>query len=162
VAHEPGPFYQHPLKFLPATYPMNLPFFNRLPLKKVTGTDDEMGKRSKEIIEGLLQDLPDMLMACVVNLQSGRVLASYTVNNSYNPNQISLRNAKLFQVMEEALAKKAWVGGPLTDFSVILEDQLHHMRPINDGKWYCFLAVRIADANLGIAKEIMRRHTIMS
>ena len=141
---------------------MNLPFFNRLPLKKVTvatDTDDEMAKRSKQVIEGLLQDLPDLLMACVVNAQSGRVVASYTVSNAYNPNQISLRNAKLLRIMDDALTAKAWAGGPLTDVSVILEDQLHHLRPMNDGKWYCFLAVHTADANLGIAKEIMRRHT---
>jgi hypothetical protein len=139
---------------------MNLPFFNRLPLKKVTvATDDEMAKRSKQVIEGLLHDLPDLLMACVVNTQSGRVVASYTVSAAYNPNQISLRNAKLLRIMEDALAAKAWAGGPLTDVSVMLEDQLHHLRPMNDGKWYCFLAVHTADANLGIAKEIMRRHT---
>ncbi|WP_201980177.1 hypothetical protein [Hymenobacter rubidus] len=122
-------------------------------------TDDEMAKRSKEVIEGLLHDLPDLLMACVVNTQSGRVVASYTVSNSYNPNQISLRNAKLLRIMEDALAAKAWLGGPLTDVSVMLEDQLHHLRPMKEGKWYCFLAVHTADANLGIAKEIMRRHT---
>lgn len=139
---------------------MNLPFFNRVPLKKVTvATDDEMAKRSKEIIEGLLHDLPDLLMACVVNTQSGRVVASYTVSAAYNPNQISLRNAKLLRIMDEALSSKAWAGGPLTDISVMLEDQLHHLRPMNNGKWYCFLAVHTADANLGIAKEIMRRHT---
>ena len=118
-----------------------------------------MAKRSKEVIEGLLRELPDLLMACVVNAQSGRVVASYTVSNNYNPNQISLRNAKLLRVMDEAIAAKAWVGGPLTDLSVMLEDQLHHLRPMNNGKWYCFLAVHTADANLGIAKEIMRRHT---
>ncbi|WBA43957.1 hypothetical protein [Hymenobacter canadensis] len=139
---------------------MNLPFFNRLPLKKITvETDDEMAKYSKTIIEGLLQDLPDMLMACVVNRQSGRVVASYTVSTAYNPNQISLRNVKLLRIMDVALAAKAWIGGPLTDISVILEDQLHHMRPMSNGKWYCFLAVHTSDANLGIAKEIMRRHT---
>ena len=139
---------------------MNLPFFNRLALKKVTvATDDEMGKRSKEIIEGLLQDLPELLMACVVNAHSGRVVASYTVSNAYNPNQISLRNAKLLRIMDEGIAAKAWGGNALLDISVILEDQLHHMRPLNDGKWYCFLAVHTADANLGIAKEVMRRHT---
>jgi hypothetical protein len=140
---------------------MNLPFFNRLPLKKVTASaDDEMGKRSKQVIEGLLEDLPDLLMACVVNVQSGRVVASYTVSSSYNPNQICLRNAKLLHVMDKALAAKAWIGGPLTDFAVMLEDQFHYLRPMNGGKWYCFLAVHTADVNLGIAKEIMRRHTI--
>ncbi|TGE21334.1 hypothetical protein E5K00_13675 [Hymenobacter aquaticus] len=139
---------------------MNIPFFNRLPLKKVTvGVADENGARAQKVLEGLLADIPDLLMSCVVDSASGKVLAFYTTTNAYNPNQISLRNAKLLKTMQEALVSKAWVGGPLTDVSVILEDQLHHLRPLNDGKWYCFLAVRTADANLGIAKEIMRRHT---
>ena len=139
---------------------MNIPFFNRLQLKKITlGTADEAGKRAQKVLEGLLEDIPDLLMSCVVETHSGRVLASYTTHSTYNPNQISLRNAKLLRTIAEALTTKAWTGGPLTDVSVMLEDQLHHLRPMNDGKWYCFLAVRTADANLGIAKEIMRRHT---
>lgn len=142
------------------SYAMNIPFFNRLQIKKVTvGVDDESGRRSKKVLDGLLEDIPDLLMSCVVDTNSGKVLAYYTVNGAYNPNQISLRDAKLLRTMQDALAAKAWPGGALTDVSVILEDQLHHLRPLNDGKWYCFLAVRIADANLGIAKEIMRRHT---
>ncbi|MCR5887007.1 hypothetical protein LRS06_04285 [Hymenobacter sp. J193] len=140
---------------------MNIPFFNRLQLKKITvGTEDEAGKRAQTALEGLLADLPDLLMACVVDIQSGRVLASYTTTTTYNPNQINLRNAKLLRVITDALKAKAWVGGPLTDVSVMLEDQFHHLRPMNEGKWYCFLAVRMADVNLGIAKEIMRRHTV--
>jgi hypothetical protein len=139
---------------------MKLPFFNRLQLKKITvGTTDDTGAQAQRIVEGLLQDLPDLLMTCVVDSHSGSVLASYTTSNSYNPNQISLRNAKLLRTMDDALTTRAWVGGPLTDVSVMLDEELHHLRPINGGKWYCFLAVRIADANLGIAKEIMRRHT---
>lgn len=139
---------------------MNIPFFNRLQLKKITaGVSDESGKRAQHILENLLTDLPELLMSCVVDTQSGKVLAFYTTTSDYNPNQISLRYAKLLRTMEEALVTKAWVGEALTDISVILEDQLHHLRPLNDGKWYCFLAVRMADANLGIAKETMRRHT---
>jgi hypothetical protein len=87
-------------------------------------------------------------------------VASYTVSNSYNPHQISLRNAKVLRIMDDALAAKAWVGGPLTDVSIILEDQFHLLRAISNGEWYCYLAAHTKDANLGIAKEIMRRQTI--
>ncbi|UOQ53927.1 hypothetical protein [Hymenobacter cellulosivorans] len=140
---------------------MNIPFFNRLQIKKITvGVADENGRRAQKVLEGLLEDIPELLMSCVVDTNSGKVLAFYTTNSAYNPNQISLRHAKLLRTMEEAVATKVWPGGPLTDVSVILEDQLHHLRPFNEGKWYCFLAVRLADANLGIAKEIMRRHTV--
>ncbi|RYU84296.1 roadblock/LC7 domain-containing protein [Hymenobacter persicinus] len=139
---------------------MKFPFFNRLQLKKITvAVADETGKQAQKVLEGLLAELPDLLMTCVVDISSGQVLAFYTVSSDYNPNQISLRHAKLLRTMDQALASNAWVGGPLTDVSVMLEDQLHHLRPMNAGKWYCFLAVRTADVNLGIAKEIMRRHT---
>ncbi|WP_157807631.1 hypothetical protein [Hymenobacter chitinivorans] len=98
-------------------------------------------------------------MSCVVDSNSGKVLAFYTTNSAYNPNQINLRHAKLLQTLDGAVAAQPWIAGPLTDVAVILEDEMHHLRPLNGGKWYCFLAVRLADANLGITKEIMRRHS---
>jgi hypothetical protein len=145
------------LSYFPA---MMFPFFNRLQVKKITvaGTD-ETAKKAQQMLEGLLQDLPDLLMACVVDIASGKVLASYTTHATLNPNHISLRYAKVVRSIGEALDSGAWVGGPLTDISLILEDQLHHLRPLHAGQWYCFVAVRTADANLAIAKEVMRRHT---
>jgi hypothetical protein len=111
------------------------------------------------MITDIWQELPDMLLGYIVDCQTSNVLAFYTVSNAYNPNQLSLRNTKLLRTMQEALANKAWPGGPLTDVSVILEDQLHHLRPLKGGDWYCFVAVRLADANLGIIKDVVRRHT---
>jgi hypothetical protein len=139
---------------------MNFPFFNRLPLKKiVVPTANEAGQRADKILQGLLQELPETLLAYVVDAQSATVLAFYTTSPAYNPNQLSLRNTKLLRTMQEAVATKAWVGGPLTEVSVILEDQIHYMRPLYDDKWYCFLAVRLADANMGMIKEVVRRCT---
>jgi hypothetical protein len=134
-------------------------FLNRLQVKKITvATADENGQQAQRILEGLLADLPELLMACVVEVASGKMLASYTTHKDYNPNYISLRYAKILRSMSEALASGAWPGGPLLDSTLMLDDQLHHLRPLHNGQWYCMLAVRTADANLGIAKEIMRRH----
>lgn len=108
-----------------------------------------------------MQELPDLLLSYIVDTQSGAVLAFYTVGNAYNPNQLSLRNTKLLHTMQEALATKAWVGGPLTDVSITLEDQIHHLRPlaVPEGSWYCFVAARLADSNMGMVKEVVRRCT---
>lgn len=134
-------------------------FLNRLQVKKITvATADENGRQAQTVLEGLLADLPELLMACVVELATGKMLASYTSRKEYNPNHISLRYAKVLRTMNEALGKGAWPGGELLDSTLMLDDQLHHLRPLHNGEWYCFLAVRMADANLGIAKEIMRRH----
>lgn len=139
---------------------MNFPFFNRPALGKINvGATDGAGEQARLAVEGILRELPDLLMTYVAEVPSGRVLASYTSHRSYNPNQVGLRNARLLAILEAPLAAHAWLGGPLLDVSVVLEDQLHHLRPFGGGKLYCFLAVLTADANLGIIKEITRRHT---
>ncbi|QKG57300.1 hypothetical protein GKZ68_12120 [Hymenobacter sp. BRD128] len=139
---------------------MNFPFFNRLQIKKiVVAKPGDAGHRAEAMLAKLLQELPELLLAYVVENQNGTILASYTASSSYNPNQLSLRNTKLLRTINEALATGAWLGGPLLDISVLLDDQLHHVRPAVDGQWHCFVAVRLADANLGILKEVVRRAT---
>lgn len=138
---------------------MNFPFFNRLQVKKIVGTSGEAGRRAEAMLGNLLQELPELLMAYIADSQTGSILASYTANSSYNPNQLNLRTTKLLRTMNEALATGAWPGGPLTDVSTFWEDQLHHLRPVADGQWHCFVAVRLADVNLGILKEVTRRAT---
>ncbi|TDN37662.1 hypothetical protein E4631_02025 [Hymenobacter sp. UV11] len=139
---------------------MNFPFFNRLQLKKiVVPTASESGRRAEKMLVDIVQELPELLLGYIVDTQSGSILSFYTVSNSYNPNQLSLRNTKLLRTMQEALANKAWVGGPLTDVSIILEDQIHHLRPLNELGWYCFAAARLADSNMGMVKEVVRRCT---
>jgi len=139
---------------------MNFPFFNRLQVKKVVvAASGEAGLRAETILTALLQELPDLLLAYVADSQTGSILASYTASAAYNPNQLNLRTTKQLRTMSEALATGAWPGGALTDVSVILDDQLHHLRPVGAGQWHCFVAVRLADANLGIVKEVTRRAT---
>ncbi|MVN78400.1 hypothetical protein GO988_18880 [Hymenobacter sp. HMF4947] len=139
---------------------MNFPFFNRLQLKKiVVPTASEPSREAEKMLQGILAELPELLLGYIVDTQVANVLAFYTVSNSYNPNQLSLRNTKLLRTMQEGVAAKAWIGGPLTDVSIILEDQLHHLRPLKEGGQYCFVAVRLVDANLGIVKEVVRRCT---
>lgn len=139
---------------------MNFPFFNRLQLKKiVVAKAGDAGQRAEAMLAKLLQELPELLMAYVAENQSGTILASYTTSADYNPNQLNLRNTKLLRTMSEALATGAWRGGPLLDVSVLLDSQLHHLRPVLGEQWHCFVAVRLADANLGILKEVVRRAT---
>lgn len=140
---------------------MNIPFLNRLSIRKITvGTSNEAGLQARTVLEKLLADMPELLLACVVEVQSGRVLASYTTAASLNPNQLSLRYAKLLRLTTDTLAAQRIPGGPLTDITVVLEDQFHTLRPMHQGQWYCFVAIRFADANLGITWDIMRRHTV--
>ncbi|SNS06542.1 MULTISPECIES: roadblock/LC7 domain-containing protein [Hymenobacter] len=139
---------------------MKIPFFNRVRTRQITvGTSHEAGLQARTVLERLLDEMPELLLACVVEVQSGRVLASYSREPYLNPNQISLRYAKLLQLTSKTVAAKQIPGGPLTESTVLLEDQFHTLRPMHQGQWYCFVAVRFADANLGMAWDILRRHT---
>ena len=139
---------------------MQFPFLNRPSIRKVTvGTTDEAGRVARTVMEGLLAELPELLLACLVEVPSGRVVASYTTAANLNPNQINLRYAKLLRATDAALATQQIPGGPLMEMTLLLEDQLHIIRPLPNSSWYCFLAVRFADTNLGMATEILRRHT---
>lgn len=111
------------------------------------------------MLTALLRELPELLLAYIADSQTGSILASYTANSAYNPNQLNLRTTKLLRTMSDTQAAHSWLGGPLLDMSVLLEDQLHHLRPVADGQAHCFVAVRLADANLGILKEVVRRAT---
>lgn len=139
---------------------MKIPFLNRVRTRQITvGTSNEAGVQARTVLEKLLAEMPELLLTCVVEVPSGRVLASYTRETHLNPNQISLRYAKLLQLTTKKLAAKQIPGGPLTDITVLLEDQFHTLRPMHNGQWYCFIAIRFADANLGMTWDILRRHT---
>ncbi|TGE10091.1 roadblock/LC7 domain-containing protein [Hymenobacter fodinae] len=139
---------------------MTIPFLNRVRIRQITvGTSNEAGLQARTVLEKLLAEMPELLLTCVVEVQSGRVLASYTRESHLNPNHLSLRYAKLLQLTTKTLAAQQIPGGPLTDITVLLEDQFHIVWPMRNGHWYCFVAVRFADANLGMARDIMRRHT---
>ncbi|GAB3287088.1 hypothetical protein [Hymenobacter tenuis] len=139
---------------------MRIPFLSRPSIRQiVVGTSNEAGTKAHSVLQKLLSDLPEILMACVVEVHSGKVLASYTTTESLNPNQISLRYAKLVQLTAKTVSSHHIPGGPLTDATLMLEDQLHALRITQQGAWYCFLAIRFADANLAMALEVLRRHS---
>lgn len=137
---------------------MKFPFFTRLQTRTIVpAASSDAARQAELLLAGILAGLPEVLLAYVFDLQGTALLASYTTGAAYNPHQLTVRNAKLLQTVNEALAAKAWVGGPCTDLAVMLEDQMHYLRPLPEQGWYCFVAVRLADANMGIVKEVLRR-----
>ena len=84
---------------------MDFPFFNRPALKKITtGAANPLVEPARVAVEGILRELPDLLMTYIADVASGTVLAAYTSHRDYNPNQISLRNARIFGLLADASA----------------------------------------------------------
>ena len=134
-----------------------LPFLRRLPLKQVATVCQEAGARPRQVLEGLFQGLPELLMACVVEVQSGKLRAFYTLSKAYNPHHICVREAKLLGTMQQAHANQLPAGGSLIEVTVVLDEELHHIRLLHASQWYCYVAVRTADANLALTREVVRR-----
>lgn len=138
---------------------MNFPFFNRVQVKKVIAASGEAGHRAETMLLTLLREQPEVLLAYIADNRTGNILASYTTSSAYNPNQLNLRTTKLLGYMGDTLAANSWLGGSLLDMSMLLEEELHYLRPVASGQWHCFVAVRLADVNLGILKEVVRLAT---
>ncbi len=134
----------------------SLPFLNRFSLHKLV----EAGSSpARLVLEALLRELPELLLACVVEVASGKVLAYYTTQVEYSPHHVSLRYARLLRSTHHTLAHQRWMNGPLADITMVLDEHLHHLRPLHADQWYCFVAVRTADVNLALLKDAVRRCT---
>lgn len=137
---------------------MKFPFFTRSqPRAIVLATNTDNARQAEQLLATVLQNLPELLFSYVFDTQKNTLLASYTVSSLYNPHQLTVRNAKLLHTVQQAVATGAWPGGPCTDLAVMLDAQMHYLRPLPERGWYCFAAISLADANIGMVKEVLRR-----
>lgn len=137
---------------------MRLPFLHKVAVKKIMG--DATGperQQAEAIVRSVLGELPELIATAVVDVGSGKTLAAYTTLSSFDPYKISSRNAELIRTTHRMLSAP-WLGSQqLTDLVVLLEDQLHCLRTTPGHQWLCYVAVRSADANMALVREVMRR-----
>lgn len=127
-------------------------FLKRLSLRTMVVAEGA-DAAAPHVLDGLLRELPELLLACVVEVASGKILAQA----SYNPNHRSLRYARLLHTMHRAVASGTWPGGALTHLTLVLDNQLHHPRPLRAGQCSCLVAVHPAAVNLALTKKVVRR-----
>ncbi|MBX0291124.1 hypothetical protein K3G63_11770 [Hymenobacter sp. HSC-4F20] len=139
---------------------MRLPFLHKLYVKKITGDASGAEREQAEtILSAILRELPELIGVSVVDIRSGKTLAAYTAVASFDPYKVSSRNVELIRQTLRMLTAPWLAGQHLTDFNVLLDDQLHCMRLTANHQWLCYVAVRIGDANMALVREVMRRCT---
>ncbi|UYZ57987.1 hypothetical protein [Hymenobacter latericus] len=137
---------------------MRFPFLHKTVVKKITG--DALGidrYKADAVINALLLDLPELVAAAVVQVPANKTLAAYTSTSQFDPYKISGRNAELVRQMQRMLAAPWLAGQQLADVLVVLDEQLHCLRLAADGQWLCYAAVRSADTNMAVLREVLRR-----
>jgi len=136
---------------------MKIPFLSKPTIKKVTG--EAFGTERAQLatfVDKFLQELPELLALSVVEIKSGKMLAAYTSQASFDPYKLTAPNTKVVREFQNALTTSWLSGQQMNDLAIVLEDQFHIIRLLADKRRYCYLAIKSSDTNMAIARDIMR------
>jgi len=143
---------------------MQVPFLNRLQglagvtVNKVvpTGSGPEY-QAAAQLLQRVLEELPELLAAAVIQIESGQPVATYTTSRDFNPTKIAGFNAALVQAQRHALTALSTAPDErLEEILITLPTQLHLLRLLTNNQQLLYVAVESHDTNLGIAREVMR------
>lgn len=135
----------------------NLPSLGRRPLFRIVANAEATATGAEAALQHLLAELPELLMAAVVTLESGQVLASYATQPQLWPSTAAPFWTAAVQQLQAS--QDAQGPGPeqLEEVLVTLPAQLHLLRLAPRGHYLLCLAIGAADTNLALAREIMRQ-----
>ncbi|AHJ97702.1 hypothetical protein Hsw_2378 [Hymenobacter swuensis DY53] len=128
-------------------------------VKKITGDAVGATRSSAEtLIQHLLRELPELVAVAVVDTASSKMVAAYTATPKFDPYKLTGRSTDLFRGLQRMLAAPWLQGQQVTDLVVVLDEQLHCLRPVGQGRQIVYLVVRLADTNMSLVRDILRRH----
>jgi predicted regulator of Ras-like GTPase activity (Roadblock/LC7/MglB family) len=113
--------------------------------------------QAEEVVQSVVQELPDFITVAVVERASGQILAGKWAGNSGGAVEVAAANAEIVRQTHQAI--EALQLGPaeqLEDILVTLRYQLHLLRVLPQVDWLLYLAVRTQDSNLGLARTVLR------
>ncbi|MBO2009883.1 hypothetical protein [Hymenobacter negativus] len=142
---------------------MNIPFLKQLqrlagpvPNEVELTTNGPEGINTEQTIRHLLDELPDLLMAAVVDVATGKPLATYTTDRGLRPATVAGFNAEAVRQVRASLAAQQSADEQLEEMLFTLPSQLHLLHLTPSGLRFVYLAVDSRDTNLGIARAVMR------
>ena len=109
-----------------------------------------------QALRHLLAELPDLLMAAVVDVATGKPQVTYTATRDLRPDAVAGFQAEAVRQARAALAMQGTPGEHLEEILFTLPSQLHLLRLVPGRQLFIYLAVDCRDTNLGIAREVMR------
>jgi hypothetical protein len=138
-----------------------LPGLKRRPLFQIVATTEAAATGAEAALKHLLAELPELLLAAVVAIGSGQVLASYATQPQLWPSVATPFWMAAVQQLQASQAAQGLEAAQLEEILVTLPTQLHllHLEP--SGHYVVCLAIAAADTNLALAREIMRQATAL-
>ena len=142
---------------------MKIPFLKQLqrltgpvPNEVVLTTTGPEGVAIEQAIRYLLDELPDLLMAAVVDVATGKPLATYTTDRELRPMIVAGFNAEAVRQVQASLVAQNSAAEQLEEMLFTLPSQLHLLHLLPSGQRFVYLAVDSRDTNLGIARAVIR------
>jgi hypothetical protein len=137
---------------------MKLPFLRYLPglgsppVRQVVAGPGRPAESATAALYYLLAELPELLLAAVLDLSSGQLLATYAAERQYQP---SLVAAPVAAVVQQArLLSQGQVAEEPAEILLTLASQLHLVRLGPGGQQALFLAIGSHDTNLALARQV--------
>ncbi|WP_201985629.1 hypothetical protein [Hymenobacter rubidus] len=109
----------------------------------------------EQAMQHLLAELPDLLMAAVVDLSTGRPLATYTAERTLRPAAVVGFDVEAVRQVRALLLTQGTEPDDLEELLLTLPTQLQLVRLVPSRQQFVYLAVDSRDTNLGIARAVM-------
>ncbi|MVN76092.1 hypothetical protein GO988_07125 [Hymenobacter sp. HMF4947] len=142
---------------------MKIPFLRHLPLlggppiRQVVAGTGSQAPGAAAALQHLLTELPDLLMAAVLEVATGQLLATYAAERDYQPSLLATPVVAVVRQLQANQAAQGPAAEELEEVVLTLSSQLHLLRLRPGGQQFLYLAVDIRDTNLAIARELMRQ-----
>jgi len=135
---------------------MKLPFLRYLPglgsppVRQVVGGPGSPSAPAEAALRYLLAELPELLLAAVLDLPTNQLLATYAAERGYQPSLLAAPVAAVVQLLQQqSPAPEQPVEVLLT-----LPSQLHLVRLRPAGRQVLFLAIGSHDTNLALLRQL--------
>lgn len=142
---------------------MTIPFLRHLPglsgsrIQQVVTSRDSRGAAAKAAIDQLLEHMPELLIAMVVDVASGTPLASYATERRYQSAAMTAAVVAAAQQVQASLTtQEASPAEQLQEMLLTLSSQLH-LSCLGTHGQLLYLAVDIHDTNLALARQLARQ-----
>jgi hypothetical protein len=140
---------------------MNLPFLRYIPglggppIRQVVASGTTSNSSATAALHYLLTELPELLLAAVLDLPTGQLLATYAAERHYQP---SLVAQPVAAVVQQAKAlRQGQAGEELEEVLLTLSGQLHLLRLRPGSQQVLFLAIGQHDTNLALARQLAQQ-----
>jgi len=135
----------------------NFPRLGGPPSRQVVAGAGPLAAGAAAALQHLLAELPDLLLAAVLEVATGQALATYGVEREYQPSLLAAPAAAAVRQLQASQAALGPAAEELQEVVLTLASQLHVLRLRPGGQQFLYLVVETRDTNLAIARELIRQ-----